>query len=294
MTPATANATAWQTSGPWLKPNDVLPAVPARVVLVDDDEAFREAATGELEDLGFTVTGFPDAKSLIQYLTSADGAGLDDSVADILVVDWCLERTLGIDLLPDLRRRGCRIPVIFLTGMSMPANETLALDRGAVDFIDKTRGMSVLARRIRLILQPPTATAPTPTTKGGDEIVCGNLTLKPKVNRAFWRGRDVMLTVTEFSIVEFMVANLGEHVTYRAIYDRVHWSGFIAGSGEDGYRTNVRSSIKRIRSKFNAIDRGFAEIENFAAFGYRWRDPASIGIASPDVDGPEDIRITHG
>ncbi|WP_145729333.1 response regulator transcription factor [Nitrospirillum pindoramense] len=294
MTPATANATAWQTSGPWLKPNDVLPAVPARVVLVDDDEAFREAATGELEDLGFAVTGFPDAKSLIQYLTSADGAGLDDSAADILVVDWCLERTLGIDLLPDLRRRGCRIPVIFLTGMSMPANETLALDRGAVDFIDKTRGMSVLARRIRLILQPPTAATPTPTTKGGDEIICGNLTLKPKVNRAFWRGRDVMLTVTEFSIVEFMVANLGEHVTYRAIYDRVHWSGFIAGSGEDGYRTNVRSSIKRIRSKFNAIDRGFAEIENFAAFGYRWRDPTSIDALSSDMDGPEDIRITHG
>ncbi|WP_081486908.1 response regulator transcription factor [Nitrospirillum viridazoti] len=294
MTPATANATAWPTSGPWLKPNDVLPAVPARVVLVDDDEAFREAATGELEDLGFTVTGFADAKSLINYLTSPDGSGLDDGAADILVVDWCLERTLGIDLLPDLRRRGCRIPVIFLTGMSMPANETLALDRGAVDFIDKTRGMSVLARRIRLILQPPVAAAPTPTAKSGDEIVCGKLTLKPKVNRAFWQGRDVMLTVTEFSIVEFMVANLGEHVTYRAIYDRVHWSGFVAGSGEDGFRTNVRSSIKRIRSKFNAIDRGFAEIENFAAFGYRWRDPATVDAAASEMGRPQDIRITHG
>ncbi|MBB6251924.1 response regulator [Nitrospirillum iridis] len=263
-------------------------------MLIDDDDAFREAATGELEDQGFTVTGLPDAKSLIAHLSSEDGSALDDSIADILVIDWCLERTLGIDLLPDLRRRGCRIPVIFLTGMSMPANETLALDRGAVDFIDKTRGISVLARRIRLIVRPPSAPSPSPTTGAGEEIICGKLTLKPKVNRAFWQGRDVMLTVTEFSIVEYMVANLGEHVTYRAIYDRVHWSGFIAGSGEDGFRTNVRSSIKRIRSKFNAIDRGFAEIENFAAFGYRWRDPAASDTDTAEMGRPEDIRIAHG
>lgn len=268
------------------------------MALVDDDDAFREAAMGELEDQGFAVTGFPDAKALLGFLSSDDddGRGLNDGAADILIIDWCLERTLGIDLLPDLRRRGCRIPAIFLTGMSMPANETLALDRGAVDFIDKTRGISVLARRIRLIVQPPTAQNQPTITKGqvGDEIVCGSLTLKPKVNRAFWNGRDVMLTVTEFSIVEFMVTHLGEHVTYRAIYDRVHWSGFVAGSGEDGYRTNVRSSIKRIRSKFNAVDRGFAEIENFAAFGYRWRDPAAPAGAEDELGRTADIRITHG
>jgi two-component system response regulator ChvI len=60
-------------------------------------------------------------------------------------------------------------------------------------------------------------------------------------------------------------------VTYRAIYDCVHHAGFIAGSGEDGFRTNVRSSIKRIRIKFRTMDAEFSEIENFPAFGYRWR-----------------------
>jgi two-component system response regulator ChvI len=55
----------------------------------------------------------------------------------------------------------------------------------------------------------------------------------------------------------------------------VHHCGFIAGSGEDGYRTNVRSSVKRIRNKFRAIDADFQEIENFAAFGYCWRQPTA-------------------
>jgi two-component system response regulator ChvI len=50
----------------------------------------------------------------------------------------------------------------------------------------------------------------------------------------------------------------------------VHRTGFIAGSGEDGFRANVRSSVKRIRNKFRSIDADFSEIENFPAFGYSW------------------------
>jgi len=59
-------------------------------------------------------------------------------------------------------------------------------------------------------------------------------------------------------------------VTYRAIYDRLHYEGFIAGSGNDGYRANVRSVIKRIRNKFRDLDPTFAEIENYSSFGYCW------------------------
>ena len=77
--------------------------------------------------------------------------------------------------------------------------------------------------------------------------------------------------MTEYNIVEFMVSRAGDHVTYRAIYGCVHCAGFVAGSGDEGYRTNVRSTVKRIRNKFRALDADFSEIQNFAAFGYRWR-----------------------
>jgi hypothetical protein len=48
------------------------------------------------------------------------------------------------------------------------------------------------------------------------------------------------------------VSNVGSFVTYRAVYDRLRYEGFIAGSGNDGFRANVRSAIKRIRNKFRA------------------------------------------
>jgi len=50
----------------------------------------------------------------------------------------------------------------------------------------------------------------------------------------------------------------------------VHGKGFFAGFGDDGYRTNVRTFIKRIRQKFRKTDNSFASIENYGGFGYRW------------------------
>ena len=60
----------------------------------------------------------------------------------------------------------------------------------------------------------------------------------------------------------------------RAIYDTAHYEGFVAGSGEHGHNTNVRSLLKRIRKKFLAVDPGFAEIENRQGVGYCWREAA--------------------
>lgn len=232
-----------------------------RVVLVDDDDDFREAIGGELGDEGFDVRGFGDGAGMFEYF--AEGGS-----ADVIVLDWRLPGTSGLDLLGQLRRRGIMLPVIFLTGMPATSYESAALDGGALDFVNKSRGASILARRIRLIIN---ASKNPPDQRRQEVLYCGDLLLRPQVSRAMWKGLDVNLTVVEFNIVSLLVQNASEYVTYRSIYDCVHHAGFIAGNGEDGYRTNVRSSIKRIRNKFRAIDPEFSQIENFLAFGYRWR-----------------------
>jgi two-component system response regulator ChvI len=236
-----------------------------KLVLVDDDDDYREVAGAELGDYGFDITDFQDGPALLDYFTTGN-------TTDIIVLDWNLPTTNGIDLLPQLRRQGIKIPVIILTAQSGIAYEMEALERGALDFIDKSRGMPVLAKRARLIFDASKLPSTMPTQ---ETIEHGALTLRPRVSRACWKGVDVELTVTEFNIVRRLVENPGDHVTYRAIYDCVHHCGFIAGSGEDGYRTNVRSSVKRIRNKFRAVDPDFKEIENFTAFGYFWRNPPS-------------------
>jgi two-component system, OmpR family, response regulator ChvI len=44
----------------------------------------------------------------------------------------------------------------------------------------------------------------------------------------------------------------------------------VAGYGDEGYRANVRTFIKRIRKKLRDVDPEFEHIHNYAGFGYRW------------------------
>ena len=258
--PMKENVSAWPSSSPVPEaPIDDL-GEPIRLIFVDDDDDYREAARGELMDLGFSVEDFSDGATMLASVMD----GID---ADVIVLDWNLPSLPGIDLLPQLRRQGIRLPVIFLTGKTSPVYENLALDRGALDFVDKSRGVPILAKRLRLLVEP----AKRPAELEVDETLhCGRLRLKPRIGRAYWDDADINLTLTEFNIVRLLASNIGNHVTYRAVYDCMHHVGFIAGSGENGYRTNVRSSIKRIRNKFRIIDPNFAEIENYPSFGYRW------------------------
>ncbi|MDB5487198.1 MAG: hypothetical protein JWQ58_913, partial [Reyranella sp.] len=242
------DGSAWPSSNPGFTPDaEIESSRRVRIAFVEDDDDFREAASGELGDHGFDVVAFGDGTGLVEFLETAGDI-------EIVVLDWSLPRISGIDLLPKLRRAGINLPVVFLTGRSEPNYEQLALDRGAIDFVDKSRGVPILARRLRLIADR----AGKPMTADGEgNFHCGRLLLKPAVSRAFWDDTDLNLTVTEFKIVHTLSANIGSYVSYRAVYDCMHYVGFIAGSGENGYRTNVRSCIKRIRNKFRAIDPEF-------------------------------------
>ena len=243
----------------------------ADVALVDDDDLYREALSADLADRGFTVSCFADGPSFLE--------AMNNGIAPIPIVallDWSLPEMSGFELMGALRARGIGLPVVFLTGHSFVERELRALDRGAVDFVDKARGAEVLARRLRVIIEaqrvPMPAVAGTPAP---DAERHGELALHPTTARALWRQADIRLTITEYKVVVLMVARKGQPQTYRALYDAAHYAGFVAGSGDQGHHTNVRSIVKRIRRKFLAIDAGFAEIENVPHVGYRWRDRIS-------------------
>lgn len=238
-----------------------------RVLVVDDDMLFREALKSELNDWGFRVTDFGDGLRALEFLDH-------NPSVDVILLDWRMPVMSGIELLQQLKRRRVNAPVVFLTGLPSEAYEENALADGAVDFVDKTRSISIIVRRLRLAIHSSRAAGYHADL---DEVVFGRLRLRVKVCATYWNERPVDLTVTEFRIVRHLVKRAGDNVSYREIYDCVHGAGFIAGYGEDGYRTNVRSLIKRIRQKFRACDNRFCEIENLQSFGYRWRSDADAG-----------------
>lgn len=96
----------------------------------------------------------------------------------------------------------------------------------------------------------------------------------------FWKGIDLRFSRMEFSVVRLLASSPGTVFTHRSILDAYRGPGFAAGAGVEGYFTNVRSMVKRVRGKFKAIDPSFDAIEVFNAIGYRWRDPTCLPLSS--------------
>lgn len=250
-----------------------------RVVIVDDDHHYLEALKGELEAKGLAVSTFSDGEALLQSFSIA-------VEADIVALDWTMPRMAGMELLSALRNAGIKVPIVFLTGRSLVEHERAALQEGALDFIDKARGVDVLVRRLGLAARRNRDASRTipPVVR------LSALVLRPNTARAEWRAFDVGLTNMEYKIIALLASTPGEYITYRKLYDTMHYAGFLAGQGREGVMTNVRSTIKRIRQKFLRIDQGFDEILNQSGVGYCWRRPALETASSTDrpvrPDGP--------
>ena len=230
------------------------------ILLIEDGAIDRGFLPNELSRQGFAVQ------------TVASLAGAPDAVgnADVIVFHYDWSKVSSIDLLDILQRQAAGVPIVLLTGEASPAREGLALGKGAIGVIGQSRSSEVLARRLKDVVK---AFGRTDRPQAGG-MTCGKLLLRPDINRAYWKDADVGLTLGEYNIVCLLASNIGRYVTHRAIYDRLHYEGFIAGEGADGYRANVRSVIKRIRNKFRSFDPTFDEIENYNGFGYCWKKPA--------------------
>lgn len=237
-----------------------------KVVLIDDDPLFRESIERNLEDSGYKIRAFPDGPSALTAL--ADGVQ-----SDIVLLDWKMPGMNGIEVLRQLRRAGNEVPVILLTVLSDQIYEEAALLGGAVDFVEKSKSFAILQRRMELALATPGSAGGQNNDQDGsaDRLVLGSLGVRRKSGRVTWRGAEVPLTLREFKIVELLADRNGSDVGYREIYDKVRGDGFHAGMGEDGYRQNVRTFVKRIRQKFRDLDDEFESIENYPGYGYRWR-----------------------
>jgi two-component system response regulator ChvI len=230
-----------------------------RVLVIEEASIDRELLTDELSKQGFAVR-------TVASLAGAPNVARD---ADVIILHCDRAKISGIDLLIRLHRLDFKVPVVLLTGAPLPSHECVALDKGVVDVICKSRGSEVLGRRLERVVKANR----TDQLQSDRSMICGKLLLRPDVGRAYWQDVDLGFTLGEYNIVHLLASNVGRYVTYRAIYDRLHYEGFIAGSGNDGYRANVRSAIKRIRNKFRDFDPTFGEIENYTGFGYCWKKP---------------------
>src|SRR4051812_17289785 len=107
---------------------------PVRVLLVDDDEddyVLTRDLLRELSGDGFALSWESDYDAALTAMARGD--------QDVYLVDYRLGRQTGLDLLRAAVARGCRAPVIILTGQGERAVDVDAMQAGAADFLLKDR-----------------------------------------------------------------------------------------------------------------------------------------------------------
>ena len=234
------------------------------IALVDDDRNILTSVSIALQAEGFITRVYTDGATALRAFT--------DNVPDLGVFDIKMPQMDGMELLRRLRETGGALgamPVIFLTSKDDELDEALGLAMGADDYIAKPFSQRLLIARIRAILRRQ-ALARGGATGGNDGaepvalIERGRLVMDPARHKVSWDGRDVVLTVTEFLILEALAQRPGVVKSRNQLLDIAYQDDVYVDD-----RT-IDSHIKRIRRKFRAVDNRFEAIETLYGVGYRF------------------------
>ena len=205
-----------------------------KVLLVDDDPDLIELLTFALSRAGFGVVAAYDAPTALRRI--------EQERPDLAVLDVNLGAWSGFDLLKDLRKR-TRIPVIMLTALASEEDKIQGLELGADDYLTKPFSHRELIARIRANLRRSELDAATPAAPAATRLEVGPLTLNLAEHTAAKDGQPIDLTVTEFRLLQCLMANAGTVVPTRSLLKQV-W-GYDDPSGADV----VRVTMHRLRRK---------------------------------------------
>jgi len=230
----------------------------ATIALVDDDRDILALIATTLESEGYQVVAYPDGPAALN--------GFKTVQPDLAILDIRMPQMDGVELLRRLRQKS-DVPVIFLTGRQEETDELLGLRIGADDFIRKPFSQRVLVERVRTLLRRfRTAEAIAERDTSDSVMERGSLCLDRERHTCTWKGNRVVLTVTEFRLLETLATRPGVIKSRDALMDAAY---------EDQVYVDDRtidSHIKRLRKKFRSVDETFDMIETLYGVGYRFRE----------------------
>ncbi|MEO1104640.1 MAG: response regulator transcription factor, partial [Pseudomonadota bacterium] len=138
----------------------------------------------------------------------------------------------------------------------------------ADDFIRKPFSQRLLVERIKTVLRRAQSRAmpPDPEVDAARLLERGDLAMDSERHTSTWKGKPVVLTVTEFLILQSLAQRPGVVKSRNALMDAAYDDHVYVDD-----RT-IDSHIKRLRKKFKQVDDDFDMIETLYGVGYRFKD----------------------
>lgn len=222
-----------------------------RVLVIEDEESFRDALQFMLSREGFDV------------VLAADGAEgmkqFDAKNPDIVLLDLMLPEVSGTDVCKYIRTKS-NVPVIMLTAKDTEIDKVVGLELGADDYVTKPFSTRELLARIKAVLR-----------RGSDieldtigMVEGGPIRMDVERHALTVNGEAVAMPLKEFELLEFLMRNSGRVLTRGQLMDRIWGSNYVG----DGKTLDVH--VKRIRSKIEPDPANPVYLTTVRGLGYRF------------------------
>ena len=200
-----------------------------RLLLVEDDPALAELLEFRVRQQGYAVTSTPDGDEAL--LLAAE------EVPDLVVLDWMIEGTSGIEVCRRLRKSKAtaHVPIVMLTARGTEDDKIRGLETGADDYVTKPFSPRELIARVGAIMRrirPALA---------GEMVQVGDLSLDATAHKVSRRGQTIVLGPTEFRLLKHFMEHPGRVFSRGQLLDAV-W-----GSESEIELRTVDVHIRRLR-----------------------------------------------
>ncbi len=184
------------------------------VLIVEDEPAIREMVAFALRKAGMEPIHAGDARSAHNAIM--------ERVPDIILLDWMLPGTSGIDLARRLRKEEltCEIPIIMLTARGEESDRVNGLDAGVDDYVVKPFSTRELLARIKAVLRRTHGEA----TDGIIEV--GGLKIDKTAHRVYAGAIPVAIGPTEYRLLHFFMTHAERVYSRGQLLDHV-WGGSV-------------------------------------------------------------------
>ena len=229
----------------------------ATILLIDDDAELLDVLAMAVEDAGHEVVTANDGITGMGQAQRCDPALIISDV-NMPGLDW-------LTLCKRRRDADNAVPIILLTSRDNEVDEALGLELGADDYVAKPFSTRVLLARVAALLRREERRKQGPAETDGP-LQMGPLSLDAERLEVRWNGHNIVVTVTEFRMVQAFASRPGVVLTRDRLLDLVR--------GDDSVVAQriIDTYVRRLRRKFEAVDAEFDRIETVIGAGYRWKD----------------------
>lgn len=199
------------------------------VLVVDDEESYRDALSSGLSTEGFRVVLARDGFEAMELFHSEE--------PDLVLLDVMLPDKSGIEICRKIRTSS-NVPIIMVSARTTEVDVVLGLEIGASDYVTKPYRFRELLARMRAVLRRGLPAAPA-----DDVISAGSIRLDASRRDITVRGEKLELSRKEFDLLWLLMTHAGAVVTRDACIDTIWWGQDLLDS-----RT-LDTHIKRLRQK---------------------------------------------